>query len=186
MSKFRNKRIYIVVALLLCAASVSASFAIFSSWKTAENNLYVGHNEIEIEEEFEPPSELKQDTQFKKEVKVRNTGNVPCYVRVFADFSDSEVRDVAEFSADGETFMSVGDYQAAIRERGWAYDPDTGYYYYTVPVQPGDATPVLFHSVQVHFERESDIREFRIIVSAESIQTADEDGVEIDDYAAAW
>ena len=186
MSKLKNKRLYIVVALLLCAASVSASFAIFSSWKTAENNLYVGHNEIEIEEDFAPPPELGQDTTFRKTVKVRNTGNVPCYVRVFADFSDSEVRDVAQFSADGETFMSVGDYQAAIRERDWVYDPDTSYYYYTVPVQPGDATPVLFHSVQVKFPNEQSVREFRIIVSAESIQTADADGVEIDDYAEAW
>lgn len=185
MRKLRNKRLYAVLALLLCIVSVSASFALFSSWKTAENNLSVGHNEIEVVEDFDPPPKLEQDTTFRKTVQVRNTGNVPCYVRVFADFSDSEIRDVALFSADGATFSPVADYQANLPQ-GWVYDKNTNYYYYTVPVQPGEATPALFHSVQVKFPNEQSVREFQIIVSADSIQTAGADGVEIGNYKTAW
>lgn len=180
-----NKRLCVVLAVLLCIASVSVSFALFSSWKTAENNLKVGHNEIEIEEDFVPPSKLEPDTTFKKAVKVSNTGSVPCYIRVFADFSDSEIRDIAKFSADGISFMPAADYQANLPD-GWAYDADTCYYYYTSPVQPGEATPVLFHSVNVTFPNEESVREFRIIVSADSIQTAGSDGAEIDNYKTAW
>lgn len=185
MSKLRNKRLYIVLALLLCIASVSASFALFSSWKTATNNLSVGHNEIEVVEEFDPPPKLEKDTTFQKIVKVKNTGNVPCYVRVFADFSDSEIRDIAKFSADGDNFVSVDKYQDNLPE-GWVYDKGTSYYYYMSPVQPDEETPALFHSVQVVFPSEQSVREFQVIVSADSIQTAGADGAEIDNYKTAW
>lgn len=174
------------LVLILClAASVSASYALFSSWKTAENNLSVGSNEIEIEEDFVPPSKLEPDTTFRKTVRVKNTGSVPCYVRVFADFSDSEIRDIAMFSSDGTNFLPVPDYQANL-PAGWVYDESTCYYYYTEPVQPGESTQALFHSVNVKFPNEQSVREFRIIVTADSVQAAGSDGVGIDDYAAAW
>lgn len=185
MSKLRNKRLYAVLALLLCIASVSASFALFSSWKTATNNLSVGHNEVEIEEDFDPPAKLEKDTTFQKIVKVKNTGNVPCYVRIFADFSDSEIRDIAKFSADGSNFLPVSEYQANL-PTGWTYDASTSYYYYTSPIQPDEETPALFHSVQVVFPNEQSIREFQVIVSADSIQTAGADGAEIGNYKTAW
>lgn len=33
---------------------------------------------------------------YKKRVAVKNTGTVPCYVRVYAGFSDSAVEDVSQ------------------------------------------------------------------------------------------
>lgn len=185
MRKLRNKRLYAVLALLLCIASVSASFALFSSWKTATNNLSVGHNEVEIEEDFDPPAKLKQDTTFRKTVQVKNTGNIPCYVRVFAEFSDSEIKKIAKFSADGKSFSSVLEYQAN-PPTGWTYDASTSYYYYTSPIQPGGETPPLFHSIQVVFPNEQSVREFQVIVTADSIQTAGSDGAEIGNYRTAW
>lgn len=185
MRKPGNKRLYIVLALLLCIASVSASFALFSSWKTATNNLSVGHNEIEAVEEFDPPPKLEKDTTFRKTVQVRNTGNVPCYVRVFAEFSDSEIKKIARFSADGKSFTSVSEYQKN-PPKGWVYDASTSYYYYTSPVQPGEETPALFHSVRVVFPNEQSVREFQVIVTADSIQTAGSDGAEINNYKTAW
>lgn len=185
MSKLRNKRLYAVLALLLCIVSVSASFALFSSWKTATNNLSVGHNEIEVVEEFDPPPKLEKDTKFQKTVKVKNTGNVPCYVRVFAEFSDSEIKKIASFSADGKSFTSVSEYQKN-PPKGWVYDASTSYYYYTKPVQPDEETPALFHSIQVVFPNEQSVREFQVIVTADSIQTAGSDGAEIGNYRTAW
>lgn len=88
-----------LVALLVACLGVIVAYAYFTDEGKKTNDFIVGRNSIEIIEDFQPPSELIEgDNIFIKEVQVENTGNVDCYVRVFADFSDSTVKDSAYLS----------------------------------------------------------------------------------------
>ena len=75
---------------------------------------------------------------------------------------------------------------------GWAYIPTSenetlgGYYYYKEPIQPGETTKLLLNQVKVRFDSDADIKDFDIIVSADSVQTKNKDGKVFDDYESCW
>lgn len=127
-------------------------------------------------------------------MEVKNTGTVPCYVRVYVAFSDSSVADVSELSPDGSSFFSAESYADHLPEH-WTYieEPDDaelgGYYYYTEPVAAGKTTDALFKKVKTTFQTAADVQDYEIIVYAESVQTADKDGAEFtgsDPWKQAW
>ena len=206
--KRKLKIIGIITALVLVfAVSVATTVAYFSDKDSMVNKFTVGNNTIEITEDFNPPNELTQgDNVFKKAVKISNTGNVPCYVRAFFDFSDSAIKDNAylsaekksTFNADDRDWIAANAYYANLPE-GWVYIPlddakDAllgGYCYYVYPVQPGEETAYLFQSVNVHFEQAENVKDFEIIVTADSVQITDKDGVSFEEsgkggWKAAW
>ena len=77
-----NKKLAGIIAGTLCLITIGGIAAYLTSTKTLRNTITVGHNEIDIIETFEPPAALIPGTTFRKEVSVKNTGPVPCYVRV--------------------------------------------------------------------------------------------------------
>lgn len=205
----KTKKIIIIAALaVLVIASIVAIYAYLADRGEKENNFTVGNNTVEIDEEFNPPPELKEgNNPFVKKVCVKNTGNVPCYVRVFFEFSDSKVKETAKISADEYekyndgsdnydelAWYSYEEYKENLPE-GWVYIPAEddsllgGYFYYTKPLEVGESTPYLFRAVNAYFENESDVTDFEIIITTDSIQVTDKYGVEFtgtDAYKNAW
>ena len=183
------------LASMICLAAIGGTVALFRAKSALNNQLSVGYNTITITEDFTPPKEMTAgENTYKKNVKVKNTGTVPCYVRVYAAFSDSSVADVSELSPDGSSFFSAGSYAEHLPEH-WTYIEESddaelgGYYYYTEPVAAGKTTDALFKKVKTTFQTAEDVQDYEIIVYAESVQTADKDGAEFtgsDPWKQAW
>ena len=193
----RSKKIFTAVAaaLLTMALSAGGTFAYFRYLKSINNRVSVGTNTITINEDYSPPKKLEAgENVYTKDVKVKNTGTIPCYVRVYAAFSDSTVMDKSELSADGSTFFPAGTYYENLPD-GWEYVADAedaelgGYYYYTNPVQAGKETPSLFKKVKTTFADANEVQNYEIIVYAESVQILDKDGQEFTGampWKSAW
>lgn len=179
--------------IAIMAVGGTAAYFAASSW--LQNQASVGENTIALTEDFKTPDEMhKGDNKYKKTVQVTNTGTVPCYVRVYADFSDSKIKEASSISSDGGKIY----YPASENKKhpdegwlpeGWRYEQmgqDDGYYYYITPIQPGDKTSPLFTNIDTKFEDEKDVSQYDVIVYAESVQTVKHDGTQAADYNDAW
>lgn len=140
----------------------------------AENVFTTGENTSEVVEQFSQSSLTAGTNIFEKRVAVKNTGNIPCYVRVFLAFSDSSICGLSELSADGKNFYKEEAFQDH-PGKGWTYGGD-GYYYYASALQPGETTAELLQKVTTTFPEGAKIRDFEIIVYEESIQARDGSG----------
>ena len=139
---------------------------------------------IAVCEDFAPPT--NKTDPFKKDVKIGNTGTEDCYVRVRLEFSDSEFRDITDFSHDGTIYTDAASYNGIYLPEGWIYND--GFYYYTSSVASGGMTDTsLINWVDVDFSSATSALpdEFNIYVYAEAVQATDENG-EIVGYQEAW
>lgn len=143
----------IFVFLLFCALSITGIFAYLSDGDYADNQILIGSNEIEVTEEFDPPDELKPNSTFHKDVKITNTGESPCYIRVMVKYTD----------------MDIGQYCTLDINNSWVAGAD-GYYYYPELLNPGEQTESLFTTVEIGNIPVESITGFDIIVYGESIQ----------------
>ncbi len=202
----RRKKIFITTAVItLAVLTVITAFAYFTKViNTRDNSVTIGYDSVEIVEEFVPPEKQTEITTYKKAVSVKNNGTVPCYARVYVEFSDSEICDISYF-AQSET----GSYYSASKDsanpdsyiihlpENWIFVPESegeklgGYYYYTKVLAPEDSTSLLFSHVKTDYTgSEIGIRQYDIIVYAESLQTVTSDSVdhsgETDGWRTAW
>lgn len=190
----KNRISHIFLIAVLCFG-IGGTLAYFSYSRMADNVFRVGSNVIKIQEDYEPPKELViGENLFRKRVQVKNTGSVPCFVRVFADFSDYAVKRCSFISPDGFVYYPANEYEYNLPE-SWVYistEEDErlgGFYYYTIPLEKGKTTSPLFEKIKCSFQKAEEIREFDILVSAESVQIYDKDGAEFsgsDGYRTAW
>ncbi|GEM_PF-662286 len=90
MGRQRKKLIAAVTAV--CALAAVTVFAYLTSKDDTENRIRIGYNESRIVEDFTPFTMQTGINIYKKKVQVENTGNTPCFVRVYVDFSDDEIR----------------------------------------------------------------------------------------------
>lgn len=106
-----------------------------------------------------------REAKFVKKPQVQNDRNLPCFVRMRADFSDSTAK---EFCKP----LDISD--------KWEFHEDDGYYYYKELLLPGDTTTALFEQVEIKTETEgvspSDMIDFDILIYAESCQHNDHEG----------
>lgn len=167
----KKKKIALILAgcLLIAGASFGASYSYMQASDEAVNEFTIGRNEIEVTEEYEPPKELKPGVAFTKKPTVTNTGNIACWVRMRADFSDSEMEKLCEFTIDSD----------------WIEKSD-GYYYYTRKLEPGKSTSSLFAGTENNIKISDGVTEekfvnFDILIYAESCGA--EKG---DTYEKAW
>lgn len=162
------------------------------------NNFLIGHNKSSIDEEFEGGTQTTGSKVFGKIVKVKNEDNVPCYVRVYMDFSNSDAENKSKLSNDDKTNTESQFYEAAkaisdsdgkdtyIEQLAsatgtvapaWIYVPDTdlgGYYYYLLPLEPNTETGSLIQQVKVeNGADEGSIKDFNIFVYSETVGTKD-------------
>lgn len=203
----RKAKIITVTAAagILVLAGVFAVYAYFTDNAKTDNTLFPAENELEISEDYVPPVEQKTgENIYKKEISVINRGNAPCYIRVYMDFSDSTVSKRSYLSNDpsqspdsfykaertdaSDTYISHLDLVAP----GWTFVPDAsptalaGYYYYKEPVAPGEKTTSLLTFVKTLNESNDDIKQYDIMVYAESVQVSDMKGKKYENFEEAW
>ena len=159
--------ILLFIAVFFIGANTDGITAYFTDADQKENLTTIGGNEIEITEEFDPPEELKPGITFNKYPCVRNTGTVPCYVRMFAEVNDSSVGQYTTFQFDNDK---------------WTTKKEDGYYYYKNVLKVGETTEPLFTTVSISDSiNDSKLKDFDIIIYAESVQSEG-----FSDYDAAW
>lgn len=169
----KKKKIALILAgcLLIAGASFGASYSYMQASDEAVNEFTIGRNEIEVTEEYEPPKKLEPGVTFTKKPTVTNTGNIACWVRMRADFSDSEMEKLCEFDIGSN----------------WTAKQSDGYYYYTEKLEPGATTTSLFAGEKDNIQIKSDdvtedkLVNFDILIYAESCGA--EKG---DTYEKAW
>lgn len=154
----------VTTALATGALSVTAGPALAflsSAPDPAINDLSVGLNTVEVDEEFDP--EPDEGGKVAKTVRAKNTGDCPCYVRAYV------------LPAVSSDFASI-DWGGS----PWS-DPDgDGYRYYGDVLEPGAETQPLLtaiHMTDGALERDGGSPE--ALVYVESVQSEGfEDGVQ--------
>jgi hypothetical protein len=188
-----------ILAVLCLTAGAAVAYRIHYTSKT--NQITIAGNTISITEDYQPPvKQVEGENNFIKKVQVTNEDNTSAYIRVFMDFSDSDIKDKAkikvETSNGTEIYYEADQFAANFDAHPkWVYIPETeesdsdedsallgGYYYYTEPVAPGESTDSLMEGVRVTYEDATQIRDFDILVVADSIQTyVFDDSKKVDD-----
>lgn len=199
----RNKKLIIICAcalgvVLLC---VGVTLAYLGAAQKKENQVNVGVGNVSItESQWSEPSTRAMENSDAKDVKVTNTGTVPCFVRVYMEFSDSEVADVASVTDGNNTESTWAAFKTTLAgttntaPNAWKYvtgdsnDKLNGYFYYTSPVASGSSTSELIRSVKTDYNGDNNtdsnidkIKAYDIIVYSETVQTIGTDGT---DYGA--
>ncbi len=133
----KKKKIVLILAgcLLIAGVSFGATYSYMKASDEVVNNFEIGRNEIEVTEEYEPPEKLTPGVAFTKKPCVKNTGNIACWVRMRADFSDSEMEKFCNFTINKTVDSNGG---------SWTEKQPDGYYYYTQKLAPNATTSSLF------------------------------------------
>ena len=93
--RFNKKALIITIVSVgaVIIGSVLIANAYFTDYTVTDNTITPAENILEISEEYEPPVEQEESENiYKKRISIENNGNSPCYIRVYMDFSDSDVR----------------------------------------------------------------------------------------------
>ena len=207
----RNRKLIIlfvcvIVAVLLCAG---VTLAYLATAQKKENRATVGKgNAVVTESDWSSPEIQKMENFDSKSVAVTNSGTVSCFVRVFMEFSDSDVAKVASvMAADGKDY-TWDDFKSALASATntvsskWTFvstdtnDKLNGYFYYTEEIAPGDKTAELIKAVLTDYNGNNDtdrntdkIKAYDVIVYSETVQTIGTDGTdygEDNDWHTAW
>lgn len=107
MKKAEKKIAMAVGSCVLCLLVITAGIcAYYISTALKSNAFIVGENVTEIEEDFEPPATIEAGQSYEKRVTVRNVKSVPCYVRVFAEFSHPQQEDAMQLDFNSEDWTT--------------------------------------------------------------------------------
>lgn len=148
------------VCILACAA-VSGSLAwLISTPEPVVNEFTPGEVTIQVDEKFDDEHTTKQN------VSIKNTGNVPAYIRVA--LVPAWVDDEGNIAAKP---ASLNDCNIAWGKDGNGYEADwfigsDGFYYCKTFINPGDSTPILIKSCTVKGEEHEYDFELQVIASA--------------------
>lgn len=148
------------IAAAICAAAVlgagtGMSYAYLTAQDDASNVLDVSGVTVTVEENFNPPSEVKPGTVITKSPKVVSSdSDVDCYVRARVTFTD-------DMEAKCEP-LSINS--------GWTLGSD-GYYYWQGKLSPGASTSTIFDQIKVKDSAaEWEVVPFEVDVYAEAVQ----------------
>ena len=167
-----NKKVLIITLLLLAALEIFVVQAYLTDNEKHHNTVLTGRNVIEVKETFTPPTPGSTNP-FTKDVAVKNTGDIDCFVRVYLSFSNGVVAEEAQVSTDGTTFYPFSELKNHL-PADWVYIGGgllDGYYYYTKPIKSGESTSSLTKKFKTNTSDAYDIN-----VYAESVQLYDKNG----------
>lgn len=157
----KNWRILVIVLLLFTVSlGIGGTLAYLTDTTDRIVNTFApGSVPPSIEENF--------DGETKKNVRIKNSGNVCAYIRacVIINWKDAQGNLMSQQPAAGT------DYTIQWADSGWQKLGD--YYYCLTPVKPGELTPVLIREV-VQKERQAGY-DLVVEIAAQSIQS---DGVD--------
>ena len=193
--KKRNAVIIVLASLFVVVMSIGITLAYLSDTEYVDNPISIKEGIVSIIESFPTVSEQHMENSFTKEVKVKNTGAVPCFVRVYADFSDSRIRENSKTKivAENDNEYTWSDFCSTycngsnsdweyVAEGASGYDAKMqGYFYYKKVVPVNGETPLLIKGVKVDYRaNDTDsnidkIQDFEMIVYTETVQTTEID-----------
>ena len=170
MKKTKKVLIYLLTAVLAGSLSFGSTYAYLYASDAAVNEFTIGGTITEVEEDYDPPPKLTPGAIITKKPWIVNKGNLKSFVRALIVFSDLAGKDICEPLVIGNK---------------WHLNPADGYYYYQELLAPGASTQPLFETVEIKSGlTEEDMKEFEIIVYAESRQV--NDGETAADYISVW
>lgn len=154
-----NRSFVLVVSVLVLLLGIVGTSVAYLSMKTGEvkNQFTYGQVSCAVEEDFRDG--------VKKDVRIKNTGNIPAFIRVRLVFTWKD--------ADGSVYGTApqaGDYALEINEAGWKTDAN-GYYYCTQPVAAGESTPILIKSCKPNDGRNPEGYALSVEILADAIQS---------------
>ncbi len=147
----------LAAGLLVCAVVLPVAAAFLLASDTLHNRFTVGENTSRIEEDFGVYESFEKGGSYEKRVTVRNTGNIPCCVRVFAEVEDPDCREKIQLDWNRED---------------WSEKQGDGFYYYKHVLLPGQVSEPLFTTITA----KEDISDFRLICFSETIQADGQEG----------
>lgn len=166
----RKKRVmgFLVAAVFVGVLLCTGIYAYLTGQAERVNRLSMGENVIETEEEF-PDPDPKPGGSVKKVVKIKNTGDVPCFVRTQVLFSNGEAEAVSTIDFNTED---------------WTERQEDGYHYYKHILPVGESSTALMTAIKIadnaHLE---DLKDFQVIVYSESVQS---EGYQDGDFLKAF
>lgn len=171
----KRKQIMVLLAGVLLLAGVAGTFAWLSVTGVLVNEFGIGSVTPSVDET------LKDNV--KSDVRIKNTGSAPAYLRVAVDiyWQDQNGARLWEEPVAGTDYTiewgAVSDASATNSASSWVVATD-GFYYWTSPVAPMDKTGVLIKSVS---EKKADGKNLVVDISTQAIQSTPDDAV-----AEAW
>ncbi len=157
-----TKALTMLLALALLAVAVTATLAYLSASTDGITNTFTAVDVPNTPEE-------KFDGTTKTEIKVKVTGDIAAYVRV--KLVTYRVNDAGDHIGGTATIPNF-----TLGENWFEQD---GYYYYKLPVQPGDTSGnLLGTSITLRKYTDADGGKQVIEVISESIQSVPDDAVE--------
>ncbi len=159
--KWRINRLMAVLAclalVLILISEVKGSLAYFTTYTTVGGSQKIGKlsGDTEVEEKVDGN---------KKTVTVKNTGEIPCYVRVRA--------------YAGELFTLV------YSGENWSEnEKKDGWYYYVLPLEPNEVSAAL--TIEINWDSSIVADDFEVIVVEEFVPASyNEDGSTYGDWDA--
>lgn len=116
----RFTAVTVLALVLLLGSSIKGAMAYFTTYASAKGGMKISLGDsTTITEEFK---------DWKKIIRIENTGNMDCYVRV--------------------KVLAGAQYTITASGSGWSQGKD-GYWYYANPVAPGAKTEALTAAIQV-------------------------------------
>ncbi len=153
---FNKQKIKYFVIIAITMTTFLTVIAYLTDVEVANNSFTNAIEKVEIVEEFDPPEKLVPGISFTKKPSVKNTGTIPCYVRVFSEVNDSTIVDYINIDYDMTNWTKK----------------DDGYYYYNKVLNPNEETGPLFTTVNIDSNIEEDkLKDFNIIVFTDTIQS---------------
>ena len=116
----------------------------------------------------------------KSDVKAKNTGTAPAYIRAAVDIywqdatSGARLWDEPQAGSNYEIMWSVADASGANSASSWVKSSD-GFYYWTSPVAPGDETGMLINRVTELKTTEG--RDLVVDISTQAVQATPDEAV---------
>ena len=214
MTKKKKIALICLSAALVVSMGVGVTLAYLGQIRQKSNKIEVGLGDVSIQEEFESIDIQKTENVNRKKIQVKNTGSTPCYVRVFAEFSDSRAAKLAKVTSsqtapakESSMWYSWDNFKLETQTEnntvapGWVYVSDStklsGYFYYKTLLAPGEVTtePLItwvltdFDGAQTDSNPDL-IRSFDITVYSETVQeteiTPDGTKTVFTDWRSAW
>ena len=128
MNKKRKLVAVAVLAIMAVVGATALTLGFLGDNTAITNKFKIGHNKSSVYEELGDLAQSTGTKYHKKIVKIKNEDNVPCYVRVYMDFSDSAYADKSYLSnGSAETAEAAGNltYYSAKRKIDGSDDVET-------------------------------------------------------------
>ena len=164
--KILERKIFVLILFSLLACMVTNSIAYLIKKGRISNEFTLGEVKAEINETFD------LDKKIKKDVFIKNIGNIPIYIRTIVivswkDYEGKILQDVPEINFDYSIKYSDS--------QNWIKSND-GFYYYKISINPEENTDVLIEQCQQL--KEYDDRFLEVSIANQAIQAEPSKAVE--------